>query len=491
MKDDRFKFYVEKVKALYDKTGIPTTRLMANCKDGLANKTHLQVLGLNDENDYRKVIPLPQTFNSLPKAYEWLMYCVLPCLQAELIDFQYIKVGKSTMRVFKAVSPIWEKIKFSMYTERLVNEINKYRMAQGFALIGSKKGEPFSYEAMTYQQFMIAYGEHVKNGMVAVLSANPWDYLVLSDCTNEHCAFSSCVRFNDDTKGMTGEYFNTALCYLWSDGVYIGYIADANNLDRKIGRFIVYIGGDGRDANTISTGREFGTCPKGSSLAIRDYIQHCVYNQLSLFGDDVNRWQVTGRIGCSIVDNHSVAYVDYDYGTTTLLRGTELTNRIIENGQCLECGREVDDEHGGTCQRCKKVYCCECDSRIDDTEAQRLHGNVYCNDCFQELFSWCDECMHYTSADNMVTVTNERGREFACCESCAENKYYLCSGCNSWHTVYAEDVDGNKLCSECLADYVECPECNQLFHYDDDRLSDRNGTAYCNECLSSMEEEAV
>lgn len=454
---------------------MPTDYLDKAIESGLsAKEEYLGILNLNKENNYRQLFPLPQSLETLPLARNFLVD-VASVVNGAIIDFQYIQVGKQKFRATKLITQHWEVLITCSPFRNLVRDMLECYESKQVSI-------KWDIATVTCQQFLLAYGEYVQNSLVAVLSANPCDYLILSDSSDKYCKYSSCTRYND------GEYFNTCLIYLNSPSVFVGYTAKPENLDVKVGKAIVYIGGK----TTVSTGRVYGSFPDTGLRLIRNYCQDCLDNQISLLGE--NYTVLRGTIGENNAVNSHCGYIDSDYGIVTVRNGCEIESCNLPDGICLSCGDELNgNENGGACRDCKedKLYCERCGCGISEDDARWGGDYPYCEDCFNDLFSYCELCDEVCDNDFMHMAHGKRDKEIYVCQHCLEKDFYYCEDCNENYLTAISVKDGDYyVCNNCLENYFTCEDCEIV--YPTDELHEANGQYYCKECIENhIEEEAV
>ena len=121
--------------------------------------------------------------------------------------------------------------------------------------------------------------------------------------------------------------------------------------------------------------------------------------------------------------------------------------------------------------------CCNCGLE-SDTEHD---GELYCDNCFYDLFSSCDFCGKTVNQDDIVICDGD-----LYCESCAEDKLGQCYECgetfiqNNLH--YAECVN-QEYCDNCFYDlFSTCENCSETFFIDD--LDDNY---FCSNCRPQFE----
>lgn len=130
------------------------------------------------------------------------------------------------------------------------------------------------------------------------------------------------------------------------------------------------------------------------------------------------------------------------------------------------------------------MICSSCGEMIGEGEYTIIDGEVYCNDCRDDLFAKCDDCGEWVGKDSLTRVkSGDR-----VCEDCIEN-YSYCGHCNEYvpedEIKYVECVD-EYVCEDCIAnDFYACYECgeildsNHVYHSED-------GNDYCEGCYSDI-----
>jgi len=103
---------------------------------------------------------------------------------------------------------------------------------------------------------------------------------------------------------------------------------------------------------------------------------------------------------------------------------------------------------------CEEVFYCEsCDSRIVDGEACGGHNGPLCEDCYNEMYTTCDEC-----GDELLRydalVPDNCSEEL--CDYCYSDRYFRCENCGG-ETPADEhcDHDGDDLCQGCYDERIE------------------------------------
>jgi len=173
--------------------------------------------------------------------------------------------------------------------------------------------------------------------------------------------------------------------------------------------------------------------------------------------------------------------------------------------ECEHCGEHTGSLDKELCDECEQQYTCSNCGGFDANCVDGIDDNRYCENCFSELFTYCEECDKLEWSDDCVVVGNE-----VLCADCADN--YKCYSCDDYdkdgETVdcdyYCRDcfyekftscddccdtvsndevtyVDDRPICSNCMDDYFYCDSCNSYYHTDD-----YGGDGFCSDCYSEV-----
>lgn len=199
-------------------------------------------------------------------------------------------------------------------------------------------------------------------------------------------------------------------------------------------------------------------------------------------------------------DGH-MQYEDYDYecynAQLSVAMGTEPTKMYIGTwGICPETGEQYSD-HASMSSR--PVWHCEnCGEAIYDEDDVYYDndGNGYCEYCFHELFTYCEDCNEYYRNED----THDTIHGTYVCDRCFDRYYTECCECGL--AVEQEDaiidVDDNCYCDECAnRRLTQCDECGEYFRrsrYTMHEVAGVRGSfrSLCDDCyeeLTAEEEE--
>ena len=143
---------------------------------------------------------------------------------------------------------------------------------------------------------------------------------------------------------------------------------------------------------------------------------------------------------------------------------------------------EVEGEDGQ-----QWYYCYHCDRRFTEAEREEQghvdpHGNYWCEDCFQDLFTACDHCGEYVQSENIVNCITD---DLDYCEGCREELLVSCARCGAWILGSSKDYEsdrGETYCSQRCAERDNEGVCDICCHFYTDNDEDNVGERICDEC---------
>jgi len=190
------------------------------------------------------------------------------------------------------------------------------------------------------------------------------------------------------------------------------------------------------------------------------------------------------RNGRSNVSCGPLVYPDLsrsDYGQVCLLK--DESGDTIDNGVYARYGADVP------CMSCGEVgdwdeepFCCDCgDNRVcvacgwsgDISSFLPVDGDIYCDDCFSERFTHCEDCGDAVDRDWVVIVELGTYGERLVCEDCITNEYIECYSCSEYYRcVDVQEVvvspGSTRHCTQhycwrCVEEYTHtCETCGEL-----------------------------
>jgi len=159
-------------------------------------------------------------------------------------------------------------------------------------------------------------------------------------------------------------------------------------------------------------------------------------------------------------------YCNYPYlDTFRYLSGLRTDNQFLTvsesltYGKCLELDSTEGDYSGG-------IRCSECGEELNEGEYNEIDGEIYCEDCMQDIFVYvesvdryvnrydvffCDNCGEVELVENFHNLQGD-----SLCECCFDEASVVCEGCGeSFYVENSEEIDGEIYCEDCAEDKKE------------------------------------
>jgi hypothetical protein len=164
----------------------------------------------------------------------------------------------------------------------------------------------------------------------------------------------------------------------------------------------------------------------------------------------------------------------------------------IERDYCSDCGNDIDE-----CS-CNDVSCASCGEYVNDDDIYwDDHNNGYCQNCYSDIYFYCNECSNDKNRENGVSIygigsANESYEDTIICEHCVDNgEYVCCSECNHYYNYedieqyYDKYQESSSLCTMCKDNYhtFECEECGERHAYSKD-----SNVTICNQCKEDQDD---
>ena len=123
--------------------------------------------------------------------------------------------------------------------------------------------------------------------------------------------------------------------------------------------------------------------------------------------------------------------------------------------------------------------CTNCGYHVDgDDYASDDDGEIYCSDCYCEIFGCCECCGETCLRDNMVHVEDA---DIFVCDYCASAHYTTCENCRDlFKTTLA--IGDDEYCEQCAKQCPICEDCNET-------VLEVNEDGYCEDCAPDHEDE--
>lgn len=285
-----------------------------------------------------------------------------------------------------------------------------------------------------FRIFHSKYLEPQKVNETLVLSIHPMDFFTASDNNYD---WRSCMHWND------GEYRAGTLEMLNSPCILVAYLKGskpfyplrdsqeqwANKKWREY--FIVtpeFISGiRGYPYNSLEIEQEVINWVSNlanekyiSYTTSEDYIEDSLHNQLyfctyrHMYNDFSNLHEHISAVKENYTFPRPKNYFDYS-----------------SPAYYLDIEKEIENEEDLAFYNSNHCFCDRCGCSLRENETVYIDSECYCEDCANELFTWCTGCEQYVlnnevvSVDIEYTLNNRQYHEFACnlCYDCIEKNY--------------------------------------------------------------------
>jgi hypothetical protein len=183
-------------------------------------------------------------------------------------------------------------------------------------------------------------------------------------------------------------------------------------------------------------------------------------------------------------------YVDYAETRIRLEGVSPEVPPLIKVGArvpCPNCGQySVLDSKSFLCSNCEEkdiVHCANCGFVLREDDAMWYDGEAYCEDCWNDLFGFCDNCGEYYPREYIARGPD--GNFY--CEACFDSLFERCENCDEYFS--REDLwegpDHRHYCERCfLSIFSPCDICDE--YHDNDDLIEYCGLRICRECFRKL-----
>lgn len=133
----------------------------------------------------------------------------------------------------------------------------------------------------------------------------------------------------------------------------------------------------------------------------------------------------------------------------------------------------------------RAITCYDCGEEMEEPFFTDDCGDAYCEECFYNRFTTCDECGAVIDRDDAVYIEDTHE---AICEDCTERSgnYFCCSDCGTWYSTakLALENDDVAICYYCGDDWEECADCGGIFRSYNGAWNERDECWYCDACYN-------
>lgn len=149
---------------------------------------------------------------------------------------------------------------------------------------------------------------------------------------------------------------------------------------------------------------------------------------------------------------------------------------------CYECGKMIGEgqftiiDNKVYCNDCT-IECVDCGEIIPKDVATKTNNGYVCEDCL-ENYCYCNNCEKYYHCYDTTYIDGN-----IYCDNCRDDLFTVCNDCNEWvnldDALWVEDGE-YYICESCYENYVTCDSCGDIIRYEDAYYS--NDCYYCETC---------
>lgn len=137
----------------------------------------------------------------------------------------------------------------------------------------------------------------------------------------------------------------------------------------------------------------------------------------------------------------------------------------------------------------EKTLCHSCEEEISDYSYTGADGKQYCEDCFNDRFTYCYECDEVFDKDDLTWIDSD---DRYVCEDCLDNKYTKCDDCGNYvRNSRINSYSNINLCNSCNSNYYRCADCGDAVHEDDAHCDEEDDEYYCSYCWSNRPAKVI
>ena len=131
----------------------------------------------------------------------------------------------------------------------------------------------------------------------------------------------------------------------------------------------------------------------------------------------------------------------------------------------------------------RQLICANCEERVREDYASTVRGEIFCNTCYNELFSACGRCGDTKYQEDLV-YSDVLEDDF--CSSCFDDLHTKCTECGEVlaydHVGTVSSETDEDYCEECYnLTFTKCKECGCEIE------REGNEDHCCEECLGKRE----
>ena len=129
-----------------------------------------------------------------------------------------------------------------------------------------------------------------------------------------------------------------------------------------------------------------------------------------------------------------------------------------------------------------KKLCVNCREEIEG-EVYEFEGEYYCECCYDELFTTCDDCGKVVYRDSTYWVED---KEMVICDDCVDS-YFICEDCGNCYSNGTYIEHHGYVCDRCFhnGEYCYCRDCDGYYRDCDMNYCEHDDEYYCDDCYSN------
>lgn len=161
---------------------------------------------------------------------------------------------------------------------------------------------------------------------------------------------------------------------------------------------------------------------------------------------------------------------------------------VVDRGRVRLCNVKKKGDHafwGTNGEWLTELTCYECGRSVGEEDVCSHQDEHYCEECFDENFTLCDNCNDYCRSGSVITCVED---DLCYCEQCTSEELFYCNGCANWYKTKWVAVDtGNEYCGDCASNTLTpCEECGELY---EKPMEESRGCLYCPDCTANRKQE--
>ena len=312
------------------------------------------------------------------------------------------------------------------------------------------------------------------------ISAHPLDYLLISENTT---GWRSCHSIDGIHRAGNLSYLidpSTVVAYVYkSFGEFMGI-----TWPRKMWRQLIFIDVD----NAVAVfQREYPDRNKNFATTIRKIVEKLLAKYHHV---DNAKWLLKENPIDPVEICSRLPYIDYAETRIRLDGVSPEVPPLIKVGArvpCPNCGqRAILDPQCFLCEDCGEndvIRCANCGFILDENDAIWYEDEPYCEDCFYELFGYCDNCGEYYPRENITRGPD--GNYY--CEACFDEVFAQCDNCGEYvsRDNLWEGPDHHYYCETCFVSlFSSCDICDE--YHENAEMIEYCGLRICRECFRKL-----